>query len=74
MVTPAAAWTTLLAMDEKAIRRAAVITLRRAILQNFPPGPYDAARMGYRALDEVRAAKRRLHAVSAAVRNGYHRS
>jgi hypothetical protein len=39
-----------------------------------PPGPYNAARMGYRALDEVRAAERRLHAVSAAVRNRYHRS
>jgi hypothetical protein len=25
-------------MDEKAIRRAALITLRRAILQSFPPG------------------------------------
>jgi hypothetical protein len=26
-------------MDEKAIRRAALITLPRAILKNFPPGP-----------------------------------
>jgi hypothetical protein len=26
-------------VDEKAIRRAALITLRRTILQNFPPGP-----------------------------------
>jgi hypothetical protein len=26
-------------VDEKAVRRAALITLRRAILQNFPPGP-----------------------------------
>jgi hypothetical protein len=25
-------------MDEKAIRRAALITLHRVILQNFPPG------------------------------------
>jgi hypothetical protein len=25
-------------MDEKAIKRAALIALRRAILQNFPPG------------------------------------
>jgi hypothetical protein len=26
-------------MDERALIRAAEITLRRAILQNFPPGP-----------------------------------
>jgi hypothetical protein len=26
-------------MDEQAIRRAALITLRRAILKRFPPGP-----------------------------------
>jgi hypothetical protein len=27
------------AMDEKAIRRAALVTLKRAILERFPPGP-----------------------------------
>jgi hypothetical protein len=26
-------------MDEKAIRRAALVTVRRAILERFPPGP-----------------------------------
>jgi hypothetical protein len=39
VVTPPAVSTALAGMDAKAIRRAAFITLRRAILQNFPPGP-----------------------------------
>jgi hypothetical protein len=29
---------TLVAMEKKAIRRAALVTLRRAILERFPPG------------------------------------
>jgi hypothetical protein len=39
-----------------------------------PPGPYNAATMGYRALEEVRAAERRLHDVSTSVRSRYRRS
>jgi hypothetical protein len=38
-VTPPSICTPLATLDEQAIRRAALITLRRAILQNFPPGP-----------------------------------
>ena len=36
---PDAASAKLSGMDEKAIRRAALITVRRAILERFPPGP-----------------------------------
>jgi hypothetical protein len=38
VVTPPAGCTTLTGMDEKAIRRAALITLRRATCVRFPPG------------------------------------
>jgi hypothetical protein len=36
---PDAASAKLSGMDEKAITRAALITVRRAILERFPPGP-----------------------------------
>ena len=39
VVTLAVSCTTLTGMEEKAIRRAALITLRRAICERFPPGP-----------------------------------
>jgi len=39
VVTPATACTTPPAMDERAIRRAALTTVRRAICERFPPGP-----------------------------------
>jgi hypothetical protein len=39
LVTPAAGLYHAAAMDEKAIRQSALITLRRAILERFPPGP-----------------------------------
>ena len=32
-------------MDEKAIRKAALIPLPRAILENFPPGPEPEKRL-----------------------------
>jgi hypothetical protein len=38
VVTPAASPTTLPARNEKAIRRAALVTVRRTILERFPPG------------------------------------
>lgn len=36
-----------------------------------PPGPYDSAAIGYRALDEVRAAEQRLYSVATTVRSRY---
>jgi hypothetical protein len=39
VVTLPADWMILPRMEERALIRPAEITLRRAILQNFPPGP-----------------------------------
>jgi hypothetical protein len=38
-VTPAATRIMLGALDKRAIRRAALVTVRRAIVERFPPGP-----------------------------------
>jgi hypothetical protein len=48
-------------MDEKAIRRAALITLRRAILQSFPPGAERRKRLRWLAA-VARNAKLRVTA------------
>ncbi len=36
-----------------------------------PHGPYDRAKIGYGALNEVQAAERRLHSAASTVRNIY---
>jgi hypothetical protein len=48
-------------MDERALIRAAEITLRRAILQNFPPGPEPDRRLEWLA----RAVSSRQEAMQA---------
>jgi hypothetical protein len=60
-VTPAAAGITLAAWTRRQIRRAALITLSRAILENFPPGPERDRRLEWLA----RAVSSRQEAMQA---------
>jgi hypothetical protein len=55
---------TLPTMDAKAIPRAALVTLRRPVLQNFPPGPERDRRLEWLA----RAVSGRQEAMRALMR------
>jgi hypothetical protein len=46
-------------VDEKAIRRAALITLRRAICERFPPGPERRAWLRWVASSAIAARRYR---------------
>ena len=57
-MTPVSSCPTLARMDEKAIRRAALVTLQRAILERFPPGPERRAWLRWLATETEIASMR----------------